>query len=193
MARSLVRSLELFGVSFPAETSYSIRDFWGTYFRHFLASNMAKNIKKLTRVVGISFTNDLNTILTHENGGIAKNWLIFTNTGFFFCISFEGYKPAEIILSESQIKVSFLDETGTLSLEVSAEFLTKKMKKYSIYFHSHEESRSFDSDKKNPDSLCNFQCSTLGQNWNENWNGYGWLDPTLEGSKKEMQPIRRIE
>ena len=55
-ARSLAESLELFGVSFPAETSYTRRDFWESNFRHFLASNMAKKRGKWTRVVVISFT-----------------------------------------------------------------------------------------------------------------------------------------
>ena len=52
--------------------------------------------------------------------------------GFF---SFEGEKPVEIIYLdlESRIKVSFLGETRTLSLEVSDDFLIEKMRRSTEY------------------------------------------------------------
>ena len=42
-------------------------------------------------------------------------------------------KYAIISAKKSRIKVSFLGKTGTLSLEVSAVFLTGKIKRSSVY------------------------------------------------------------
>ena len=66
MPGSLTESLELFWVSFPAETSYSRRDFWESFFQALFSVQHSKKGGKWTRVLRISFRNNLGTIFILE-------------------------------------------------------------------------------------------------------------------------------